>query len=149
MRPFATADLAQVLAIEATTVAPWSESQMREEAARADGWRFVVCGASDSVVTGFLFGRIVADEAEILKLAVAPGMRKMGVGSALLAHGLAFLADHHVCRCLLELRASNSAARRLYEKFSFLAVGLRKNYYRAPQEDALLMTKTIGEEVIS
>jgi ribosomal-protein-alanine N-acetyltransferase len=76
-----------------------------------------------------------ADEAEIVDLTVEPAHHRKGVASALLR---AFLAGRQG-RVFLEVRPSNSAARRLYERFGFREVGRRPAYYRSPLEDAIIM----------
>lgn len=142
IEPFLADDLPAVAAIEAETVSPWSAAQLAAEAERPGGWHYVARQHEGGVV-GYLCGYTVADEAEILKLAVAGRHRRQGVAARLLAHVLANLAAQGVHRLSLELRAGNQPARRLYEKFGFRASGVRKGYYQHPPEDALLMEKTI------
>ena len=90
---------------------------------------------------GFLCGRLVAGEAEILKLVVREGDRRKGIGGRLVE---AFLtrAREQQCRAVyLDVRESNGAALHLYESLGFCVVGRRRGYYRQPDEDALLMAK--------
>jgi len=77
----------------------------------------------------------VPDEAEILNLSVAPEHRRRGIGSALLQ---AFLRGRRG-RVFLEVRPSNAAARRLYQRFGFTASGRRSSYYQSPTEDAIIL----------
>ncbi len=95
----------------------------------------------DGAAAGFLLASCPADdEAEILMVAVDPGRRRAGVGKALMA---AFLAGRRG-RVFLEVRPSNTAARRLYERFGFVETGRRRSYYLAPPEDALVLQVFCG-----
>jgi ribosomal-protein-alanine N-acetyltransferase len=82
----------------------------------------------------------VADEAEILNIAVRPGLREAGLGSHLLGMILQISAKMGMKAAHLEVRASNVPAQRLYAKFGFEQVGVRPKYYPDTGEDAFLMT---------
>jgi ribosomal-protein-alanine acetyltransferase len=86
----------------------------------------------DGQVCGFIVSRDVAGEIEVLNLASAPKMRRQGIASAL-------LASLDASEIFLEVRESNSAARKLYEKLGFFAVGTRPEYYDDPVETAIVM----------
>lgn len=137
-----TADLAAVTLLEQQNPGPWSEKQLRDELAQPTGWQWLAKG-SDGTVCGYLFGRTVTDEAEILRLAVAADKRRQGVAQQLLSHTFKALRENNVTSCFLELRASNAIARALYEKNDFWPRGLRKDYYRSPCEDAVVMIKLL------
>lgn len=92
-------------------------------------------------VVGFLAVRVVAEEMEVLNLAVEPESRRQGVGGALLRAALVFGESAGATRISLEVRESNEAARRFYEGQGFRVVGRRRCYYRQPEEDALLMAR--------
>lgn len=141
VEPLAAADLAAVAAIEAAEAAPWSSAQLASERERQGGWQYVA--RREEQVVGYCCGYTVADEAEILKLAVVVSCRRQGVAAQLMTHALAGLAAQGVNRVFLELRASNQPAQKLYEKFGFGQTGVRKGYYRNPPEDALLMAKIV------
>ncbi|GAB6176678.1 ribosomal protein S18-alanine N-acetyltransferase [Desulfobaculum senezii] len=83
---------------------------------------------------------LVADEAEILNIAVRPGLREAGLGSHLLGMILQISAKMGMKAAHLEVRASNVPAQRLYAKFGFEQVGVRPKYYPDTGEDAFLMT---------
>ncbi len=85
----------------------------------------------------------VFDEANIVNVATHPDFRRRGCAEALLSKMEEFLSAHEVKDVYLEVRVSNNPARTLYEKLGFEAVGLRKNYYRFPLEDAVVMKKTL------
>jgi ribosomal-protein-alanine N-acetyltransferase len=81
---------------------------------------------------GFLLGRVIADEAELLTLAVAPEARRQGIGAALLAEFMAQSAARGAGTAFLEVAADNRAALTLYHAAGFTAVGRRRGYYTTP-----------------
>lgn len=88
---------------------------------------------------GYVFGRWAADEGELYRVAVLPEHRLVGVGWNLVDSFLFKLKIEGVRSCYLEVRESNLGARILYENHGFTICGKRKNYYKNPTEDALLM----------
>jgi ribosomal-protein-alanine N-acetyltransferase len=88
--------------------------------------------------TGFVLGRLVADEAEVLNLAVREECRREGEGRALLEELLRRFAESGVSRVFLEVRESNRGAIGFYERMGFRQSGRREDYYREPQEAALV-----------
>ena len=109
----------------------------------------ILAGAGAFLLTepgGFLIGRAIADEAELLTLAVAPAHRRQGTGSRLLAAFLTESARRGAASVFLEVAASNAAARTLYAREGFTEVGRRRGYYRdSPGEaiDAVVMRREI------
>jgi ribosomal-protein-alanine acetyltransferase len=101
------------------------------------GW----AAETEKGVVGFLVARIMADEMEILNLAVDPGERRRGVGGALLHAAIEHGQRCRARRAFLEVRESNRTARRFYERRGFVVFGRRRRYYSNPQEDALLMAR--------
>lgn len=91
--------------------------------------------------TGFVLGRLVADEAEVLNLAVREECRSQGEGRALLEELLRRFAESGVSRVFLEVRESNRGAIGFYERMGFRQSGRREDYYREPQEAALVFEK--------
>ena len=89
---------------------------------------------------------LIADEGDIGNVAVAPDSRRRGIGAALLKALFAESERRGAAVLQLEVRESNLAARRLYEKNGFEIVGKRKNYYEKPAEDAILMSKFFQKE---
>ena len=98
-------------------------------------------------IAGFLIGRRVSDEVEILNLAVRAELRRKGIGSALLSRLLAGLAAEPAWKIYLEVRRSNEAAVAFYQRQGFAHVGERKNYYRDPVEDALVLSLSVAESI--
>lgn len=137
------ADLAEVMALEQENPGPWSRAQLLGELAQATGWQWLAREPASGELKGYIIGRAVGEETEILKLAVAAAFRRRGTAQALLAHAFACLRASGANCCFLELRLSNTAARRLYETNGFTVSGHRKGYYANPTEDAVVMTKPL------
>lgn len=95
-------------------------------------------GETRSEVAGFLIARHLAPEWELENIVVAPAARRKGIGQRLLNALLSAARETNSDSVFLEVRESNGAARTLYEKAGFKTVGLRKSYYSAPVEDAVL-----------
>jgi len=91
--------------------------------------------------TGFVLGRLVADEAEVLNLAVREECRRQGEGRALVEELLGRFAESGVSRVFLEVRESNRGAIGFYERMGFRQSGRREDYYREPREAALVYEK--------
>lgn len=87
---------------------------------------------------GFLLGRVIVDEAELLTLAVAPEARKQGLGRRLVDDFAAASRQRHAATAFLEVAADNTPARALYAALGWRKAGRRPNYYR-PGLDALIL----------
>ena len=96
-------------------------------------------------VAGFLVARRLSSELEILNFAVESEWRRCGTGAKLLGAALQWAQDFQATQAILEVRASNLAAIRFYERHKFEVVGRRPRYYTAPVEDALLLTATLTQ----
>lgn len=94
-------------------------------------------------VVGFLVGRLLADEAEILNLAVAHGYRRRGLGRRLVAEALALAQSRGARQCWLEVRAANQAARDFYRALGFAENARRRRYYRDPEDDAVVCVRQL------
>jgi ribosomal-protein-alanine N-acetyltransferase len=92
--------------------------------------------------TGFVLGRLLADEAEVLNLAVREESRREGEGRALVEELLRRFAESGVSRVFLEVRESNRGAIGFYERMGFRQSGRREDYYREPREAALVYERT-------
>jgi ribosomal-protein-alanine N-acetyltransferase len=101
----------------------------------ADESRF----APEPGIQGFMVSRILDDEMEIENVVIAQGMRRFGLGSLVLERVLQEAQNQGIRRVFLEVRESNLAAIKLYEKAGFVSTGKRKAYYRDPDEDARLL----------
>ncbi|MEW6108326.1 MAG: ribosomal protein S18-alanine N-acetyltransferase [Nitrospirota bacterium] len=132
-------DLQEVVAIEkASFTKPWSETLFYKE---IHNHRSVAKVARiDKKVAGYVCANLIIDEGHILDLAVHPEFRRLGIASRLVAHAIDFLKSGGCRIIFLEVRSSNGIARRMYEKFGFKVIGIRKNYYVLPVEDAIIMS---------
>ncbi len=139
IEPMQPGDIKAVHELEAGTLGAWSSKHLADELRQPTGFQFVVRDKAAGRILAFTCGRIVAGEAEILKLTVANDVRQRGLGYRLLDFALGFCRVKGVENCFLELRVSNVAARKLYEKRGFYKIGCRRDYYREPVEDAVLM----------
>lgn len=119
----------------------WSEAAFA--AALADEKAVTLAAFCGDVLCGFITGVYLLDTADIYSVAVSAEYRKKGVGKRLLEEFFSALPDE-VQAVNLEVRESNIPAIKLYEMFGFERVGLRKNFYREPRENAVLMTKNFG-----
>jgi len=128
-----------VLAVEeASFTNPWTRQMyLAELDNHGVSSCFLAVGAVGNVV-GFCSARRVLDELHINNLAVLPAFRRRGVATALLTHVLEAGIALGARRATLEMRRSNETARALYERFGFAVAGVRKGYYTAPDEDALV-----------
>jgi [ribosomal protein S18]-alanine N-acetyltransferase len=110
------------------------------------GWSGVVALVSedDGKISGFIVGRQVGDEAEILNLAVIPARRRKGGGGALLKAAIVKFQARDVSRVFLEVRESNEDAIAFYEKYGFSKTGKRPSYYHDPEEAAIVMERKLG-----
>lgn len=97
-----------------------------------------------SEIAGYAGMQHVLDEGYICNIAVHPQFRRQGVAADLIDALCEYAKENDMSIITLEVRKSNIAAQKLYEKFNFEVKGERKNFYSNPQEDALIMTKTFG-----
>jgi [ribosomal protein S18]-alanine N-acetyltransferase len=103
----------------------------------------VLVAAVGEEVVGYIVGRTVLDQGEILNLGVSLPARRRGVGRALVGGLLEAFAGAGVLTAYLEVRESNVPAQRLYATFGFQEVGRRRRYYRHPVEDAVVLRAAI------
>lgn len=93
---------------------------------------------------GFIVARLIAGELHVNNVAVRPDFRRNRIGSRLLETTLRVAQRYGATVAHLEVRAGNEVAQRLYVRCGFRATGRRRNYYRSPAEDAVLMSLTLG-----
>ncbi len=144
IRAFREADAATATEIlkASPEAGQWTEWGFRELL----GWRGVLALVSEHRrrMCGFFIGRQVADEAEILNLAVEPLARRRGEGGALLKTAIDEFRARGVSRVFLEVRESNKGGIAFYERHGFLKTGRRAGYYRNPEEAAIVMEKKLA-----
>jgi len=146
LRRMTRRDLPEVLGIERRSFSnPWPPSTFEGEI-QNQGLSFpiVVVDEGTGRIAGYVIYWIIRDEAQINNVAVHPDYRRRRVGEAMLREILAALRTESVEFISLEVRAGNAAARALYEKLGFKQIGIRKEYYANPVEDAVVMGLTLG-----
>ncbi len=116
------------------------EAELQNPFSRLLTARLMPDGRTGEIV-GYLCLWIVFEELRLMNLAVEAGSRRRGIAKALVLHALSLARDRGAERAVLEVRASNDAARRLYEGLGFRQVAVRARYYTDPIEDAVLMQR--------
>lgn len=133
--------LDQVLEIEKVSFpTPWSHRAFKGELLQNDFAHYTVAIYNEAVI-GYGGMWIVLDEAHITNVAVRPDLRGRNIGKALMLEIIRQAVVRGVNSMTLEVRPSNSAARRLYQVLGFQERGLRKRYYSDTNEDAIIMWK--------
>lgn len=118
---------------------PWTREQL--ESQLPDSCHVFIAAESGEAVLGYVGMMYIIDEGYISNVAVAPEYRRQGIADALIDELTRRAAALNLAFVTLEARQSNSPAIALYKKHGFVPVGVRKNYYELPKEDAVLMTK--------
>lgn len=138
VRSASATDLDGVVAIERASFSDaWSRGSFAALLGASHVY-FPVCEA-EGTLSAFAIALFVADEGELANIAVAPAHRGRGVGATLVDDVLAVARTRGVSTLWLEVRESNTAARRLYAARGFVESGRRKRYYSDPVEDALVL----------
>ncbi len=123
----------------------WSRAMIAQELdKRQSPFAVTLVAVNGERVIGFINARCIAGECGVNDIAVTASARKAGVGTALLDALEKYARAQGAAVIQLEVRASNETAIRFYERRGFIRNGLRKRYYSAPVEDALLYEKGIG-----
>ena len=132
--------VSQIARLEAQCFSdPWSEKSIASELENPLSL-WLVAEENDQVF-GYVGSQTVLDESDMMNVAVDPRFRRQGIARALIETLIAELSKMG-SRCLrLEVRVSNENARALYARMGFQQLGLRKNYYHNPKEDALILGK--------
>ena len=131
-------DVSQIEEIEKSSFStPWSEKWLIEEINKPDDLFWVI--EDEKNVLGYAVVGKLGTEAELYNIAVDNAHRGKGIGNALMENLKKELSESGTEAVFLEVRETNSNAISLYEKHGFKSVGRRKNYYREPTEDAILM----------
>lgn len=148
IEPMTPEDLSSVVALEA---------ECRLSSRGVDGYRKMLSNPNaillvavddhpDRCVVAMFSGIVVVDELQIDNLAVASRYRREGIGSMLLVSALARARHLGARAATLEVRSANQPARAFYEKQRFNVTGIRRLYYAAPPDDALLLSHEIPGE---
>ena len=140
------ADLPYLLEIEKAAFAfPWSQHQLQIDLQK--GLIFVL--VHDNVIVGFVILHFIANECEILNIAIFPDYQRQGFGKQLLQNAINQAKKIYCEVVFLEVRSMDKGAQNFYQQFGFKAIGKRKNYYPASnnqREDAIVMQLTLRGE---
>ena len=139
VRTLAAEDVDAVVAIETEAfTSPWQRETFLDLLDRP-GLELLVMEDSAAGIVGYAVLWCVLDQGELANMAITPSFRRRGLGSLLLARVLDVAREREVETVYLEVRASNESALRLYTRFGFTDVGVRRAYYDRPKEDARVM----------
>ena len=118
---------------------PWSEMSIASELNnRLSCWLVALDG---DVVVGYVGSQTVLGETDMMNIAVHPDYRKQGIATDLIQTLIDTLSKQGSHSLMLEVRQTNEPAKNLYQALGFETVGIRKNYYRNPRENALILRK--------
>jgi ribosomal-protein-alanine N-acetyltransferase len=148
-------DLLEVVEIEEVCgLSPWGwDSYHNEFSSGQDVIMLVAKFIGDRIaiaegkrIAGFIVSRVIADELHVNNVAVRPECQRLGIGDRLLTAALRQGANQGSKTAFLEVRSSNLAAQALYRRCGFRAAGRRRDYYRDPIEDALIMSVSLTSD---
>ena len=133
-------DAAAIAALEAEIFSdPWSERDICDTICTEGAMCY--SAIKDGVTVAYIIGRIIAPEAEIYRIATHPDYRGRGIAYRLLDYAVKTERGRGLERLFLEVRSKNLAALSLYRAYGFEKIGIRKNYYKNPDDDAIVMLK--------
>lgn len=135
-------DLLQVEAIETALFSDaWSEQGFEDTLNSPYVISLVAIDEAEDMILGYIIMYVSFEEGEISNVAVAKSGQNRGIGSALMQANLEKGLEESVTRFILEVRVSNTPAIALYKKFGFTEIGIRRDFYEKPREDALIMVR--------
>ncbi len=145
IRAAAGSDIPAIFSLAENTpnAAHWSARQYQDIFNPVAPRRLALVIEEGDSVRGFIVGRSMAREWEIENIVVAPAYQQLGFGSRLLKEFLEIARKASASSVLLEVRESNFAARRLYQKTGFVQTAIRPRYYQEPSENALIYKVSI------
>jgi len=139
LRPMRASDLDRIMEIEPVIYThPWTRGNFEDSMRVGYSCWVIDCGG---VVTGYGVLMIGVREAHLLNLSIAPEWQRRGLGRTLLEHFVRIGRDSDAQQMFLEVRPSNTSARRMYAGYGFRDISIRRGYYPAAggREDAILM----------
>ena len=116
---------------------PWSERSVADTISHEGAMCYVA--VRDGEIIAYILGRIIPPEGEIYRIATAPLHRKRGIAYRLLDYAVKCERGHGLETLFLEVRSQNAPARALYNAYGFREIGIRKKYYKNPDDDAIIM----------
>lgn len=149
VRKLNSGDLDDIMEIEVNSFAfPWSRSSYEKELNENNLARYFGVVADDRVVA-FMGYWAILDEAHVSNIAVHPLYRQRGIGEYLMRSVMAYALGEGGLRMTLEVRYTNLAAQRLYQKLGFVSAGIRPGYYTDNDEDAVIMWADLTKQPVS
>ena len=115
----------------------WDRKSIFSYVCSEDGMCFTAL--EDGVPIAYMLGRIIPPEGEIYRIAVDEKYRSRGIGYRLLSYGLKTEMGRGLETVFLEVRSKNAPAIALYSSYGFKKIGIRKSYYKSPDDDAIIM----------
>jgi ribosomal-protein-alanine N-acetyltransferase len=151
LRPMTRADISAVLRLERTLFGDeaWSRAMLAGELAQQPQSRCYLVAEEDGVIAGYGGLLAAGAQGDVLTLAVAGHRWGQGTGSALLDALLTEAARRGCTEVFLEVRTDNARAQRLYRRYGFIQIGIRRGYYQPSGTDALVMRKDLGPAAAS
>jgi ribosomal-protein-alanine N-acetyltransferase len=138
MRTMRERDIPEVLEIENLSFStPWSDTAFINEIHKP--YSLTKVAVLEDKIIGYICVNNIVDEGHFLNLAVHPDFRRRGIAKTLAEKVLKELRENSCRYIYLEVRVSNFEARKFYEHLGFRVMGMRKNYYTLPAEDAIVM----------
>ena len=132
------ADASGIAAAEALIFSdPWSERSITDLISTEGAMCYTAL--ADGKVIAYVLGRVIAPEGEIYRIATHPSRRRRGIAYRLLSYSTKTERGRGLENLFLEVRSKNLSAISLYTSFGFERIGTRKNYYKNPDDDAVLM----------
>jgi ribosomal-protein-alanine N-acetyltransferase len=133
-----TSDICEICQIEKEIFRdPWSEESVRATISTEGAMCYVAL--RDGKIAAYILGRVIVPEGELYRIATREEYRRRGIGYRLLDYCVKCEAQGGLESLFLEVREHNEPAIKLYSSYGFVPVGLRKNYYKDPTENALIM----------
>ena len=145
IRRAGAADVSAIAALEAKIFSdPWSERALSDCICKG---AMCFVAVAEGEVIAYVLGTLIAPEGEIYRIAVRPDKRQRGIGYRLLDYSVKTERGRGLEALFLEVRSENVPARNLYRSYGFKEISVRKNYYRDPPDDAVIMLKARGEDM--
>ncbi len=124
---------------------PWSEGDITSLISTEGSMCYTAL--SDGKLIGYLIGRQISPEGEIYRLATLPEYRRRGIAYRLLDYAVKTERGRGLESLFLEVREKNLPARNLYKSYGFREIGVRKNYYKKPDDNAIIMLHSHEAEI--
>ena len=145
VRRAGAADVSKIAALESEIFSdPWSERAVSDCICKGS---MCFVAATDGEIIAYVLGTLIAPEGEIYRIAVRPDKRQRGIGYRLLDYSVRTERGRGLETLFLEVRSKNIPARKLYTAYGFKEISVRKNYYRDPPDDAIVMLRARGEDM--